>query len=112
MDLDGLTMYVSQTANQGVVGRDTFLHFTQKGSRVLARYRGGSIRRGYLVGKAKAGSLSFRYTQVEASGEIHGGSSICDLVKLEDGRTRIVEHFTWRTRAGSGDNVFDEAEAG
>jgi hypothetical protein len=108
MNLDGLKMYVSSTADIGVVGAGTLLHFTQKDDRVLARYSGGSIERGCLVGEMSENSLSFRYTQVEASGEIHGGSSVCDLVALPDGRTRIVEHFTWRTREGSGDNVFDQ----
>jgi hypothetical protein len=112
MNLDGLTMYVSSTADIGVVGADTRLHFTQKGERVLARYSGGSIRRGCLVGEMSDGSLSFRYTQLEASGAIHGGSSRCDLVTLPDGRTRIVEHFAWRTREGSGDNIFDQVKEG
>ena len=112
MNLDGLTMTVSSTADIGVVGAGTLLHFTQKGDRVLARYSGGSIRRGYLVGEVADDSLRFRYTQLEASGEIHGGSSICDVVTLADGRTRIVEHFTWRTREGSGDNVFDQVKEG
>lgn len=110
MNLDGLTMCVSSTADIGVVGAGTLLHFTQKGHRVLARYGGGSIKRGYLVGEMADGSLSFRYTQIEASGEIHGGSSTCDVLTLPDGRTRIVEHFTWRTREGSGDNVFDQVQ--
>jgi len=108
MNLDGLTLYVSSTASNGVVGGDTLLHFTQRGSRVLARYGGGSIKRGYLVGDIQDERLRFRYTQVEASGEIHGGRSVCDVMTLPDGRARIVEHFTWRTREGSGDNVFDE----
>ena len=108
MDLDGLTMQVGATAANGVVGSGTLLHFTQKGSRVLARYSGGSIKRGCLVGELVAGKLHFRYTQLEGSGEFHGGNSVCDLSTLPDGRTRIVEHFTWRTREGSGDNVFDE----
>lgn len=112
MDLDGLMMHVSRTASLGVVGAGTVLHFAQKGSRVSARYSGGSVKRGRLVGEMQAGTLSFRYSQVEASGEIHGGSSVCDVVTLDDGRIRIVEHFTWRTREGSGDNVFDEVEAG
>lgn len=110
MNLDGLTLYVSTTADIGVVGADTLLRFTQKGDRVLARYSGGSIKRGYLVGEMSDRTLSFRYTQLEGSGEIHGGSSICDLVTLPDGRMRIVEHFTWRTREGSGDNVFDQVK--
>lgn len=108
MNLDGLTMYVSSTASIGVVDAGTLLHFTQNGSRVLARYSGGSIRRGYLVGDIEGEKLRYRYTQVEGGGEIHGGSSLCDVETLPDGRTRIVEHFTWRTRVGSGDNVFDE----
>lgn len=111
MHLDGLTMHVSSTAANGVVGSDTLLHFTQKGSRVLARYRGGTIRRGVLVGEIEGEQLRFRYTQVEADGAIHGGSSVCDVVALPDGRTRVIEHFTWRTREGSGDNVFDELRA-
>ncbi len=110
MNLDGLTLYVSSTADIGVVGAGTLLHFTQKDDRVLARYGGGSIQRGYLVGELREGALSYRYTQLEASGEIHGGSAICDLITLPDGRTRIVEHFTWRTREGSGENVFDQVQ--
>lgn len=112
MNLDGLTMCVSSTASIGVVGAGTLLHFTQKGSRVLARYSGGSIQRGYLVGDIEDERLRFRYTQIEANGGIHGGSSVCDVETLSDGRTRIVEHFTWRTREGSGDNVFDEMPRG
>lgn len=108
MNLDGLTLYVSSTADIGVVGAGTLLHFTQKGGRVMARYSGGSIKRGCLVGEMADEGLRFRYTQLETSGEIHGGSSVCDLVTLPDGRTRIVEHFTWRTREGSGDNIFDQ----
>ena len=111
MNLNGLTMQVSSTAANGVVGSGTLLHFTQKGSRVLARYSGGSVKRGYLVGEIADERLHFRYTQLEGSGEFHGGSSVCDLLTLPDGRTRIVEHFTWRTRIGSGDNVFDEVTA-
>ena len=108
MNLNRLTLRVSSTASNGVVGSGTFLHFIQKGSRVLACYSGGSIKRGCLVGEVSGSELTYRYTQIEGSGEIHGGSAICDLLTLPDGRTRIVEHFTWRTREGSGDNVFEE----
>jgi hypothetical protein len=101
-------MHVGSTADRGVVGSDTRLEFRQKGSRVLARYRGGAIRRGCLIGRIKGSQLPFRYAQVETSGEIHGGRSVCDVERLADGRTRSHEHFTWRARSGSGTNVFDE----
>jgi hypothetical protein len=111
IDLDGLTMFVSRTADHGVVGGSTRLHFTQCGSRVCARYSGGSVTRGWLVGRYTGDMLTFCYVQHEGGNSIHGGNSVCEVQRLETGRTRIIEHFTWRTRAGSGINVFDEVEA-
>lgn len=108
LNLDGVTMRVSATAAQGVVDIDTRLHFRQKRERVFGRYSGGSVRRGFLVGRLRDGGLAFRYAQVEASGEVHAGSSACTLIRQPNSALRLFEHFTWRTRAGSGTNVFDE----
>ena len=106
-NLNGLTMFVSSTAAGGVVSSGTHLHFSQRGTRVFARYSGGTVARGWLVGRWTDGQLTFRYAQCEGGTAIHGGRSVCDVQHL-DGRTRIIEHFTWTTRAGSGTNVFDE----
>lgn len=108
IDLDGRTMFVSATAATGIVGSNTRLHFSQRGSRVAARYSGGDVARGWLVGRWIGEQLTFRYLQHERDGAIHGGHSVCDVVRLENGRARIIENFTWKTRAGSGTNVFDE----
>jgi hypothetical protein len=112
MDLDGITMFVSRTASTGVVGNDTRLHFTQKGERACARYAGGRVARGWLVGRWSGRTLRFRYVQREDGHAIHGGQSECEAERLPDGRIRIVEHFTWSTRAGSGINVFEELPPG
>lgn len=106
-NLDGLTMYVSSTASNGVVDTDTRLHFRQVGDRVVARYGGGNVVRGMLVGRLAGEELVFRYAQRERDGAIHGGHSRCDVLTRAD-RVRIVEHFEWSTRTGSGVNVFDE----
>jgi hypothetical protein len=108
MNLDRIVMYVSSTADQGVVGPGTRLRFLQKGSRVMGRYSGGAVSRGCLVGTLSGSQLVFRYAQVEACGEIHGGRSVCEVDRRPDGRIRIVEHFAWHTRCGSGTNVFEE----
>jgi hypothetical protein len=110
MNLDQVVMYVSSTADQGVVSQGTRLRFLQKGSRVMARYDGGAVSRGCLVGTLSGSQLVFRYAQVEASGEIHGGRSVCEVDRGPDGRIRIVEHFAWRSRPGSGTNVFEEID--
>lgn len=111
INLDGLSMYVSATGDIGVVNADTILEFRQWGSRVLARYAGGRVRRGMLVGDWSSGRLQFRYCQREADGHLHAGWSWCDVARRLDGRIRITEHFTWHTRDGSGINVFEERTA-
>ena len=108
MNLDGRVMYVSSTDERGVVDSDTRLRFTQKGSRIFGRYDGGAVERGRLVGRLTGSRLEFRYVQIEAGGEVHGGNSACEVLPQPEGLARIVEHFTWRTRPGSGVNVFDE----
>ena len=101
-------MFVSSTGDGGVVDVETQLVFQQRGPRVVGKYQGGSIRRGILVGAVSDVALTFRYLQVEASGEIHGGRSTCEITRTPEGRLRILERFAWTTRAGSGTNVFDE----
>jgi hypothetical protein len=108
ISLDGLRMHVSATASNGVVGTETVLQFSQRGDRVVARYAGGRVERGWLVGRVAGRELHFRYAQRESSKAIHGGSSRCEVTRLPTGRVRIVEHFAWSTREGSGTNVFDE----
>jgi hypothetical protein len=108
ISLDGVEMYVTSTATQGVVGAGTRLRFQQRGSRVLGRYAGGAIRRGCLVGRVSGGSLVFRYAQVEASGQVHAGRSVCEIFRTAPGGLRVVERFVWTTRDGRGTNVFDE----
>ncbi len=112
VNLDGRHMYVSQTAELGVVGAGTELRFVQRGSRVVGRYAGGRIRRGCLVGRVTGSRLVWHYVQRERSGEMHAGHSVCDVVDRPDGHVRIIERFRWHTRPGSGTNIFDERPAG
>jgi len=108
MNLNGRCMRASGTAANGVVGAGTVLRFFQVGAKVIGRYSGGRIRRGCLIGQIADARLSFRYLQREETGELHCGRSECDVRELPDGRVRIIEHFRWSTRAGSGVNVFEE----
>jgi len=108
MSLDSVCLYVSSTAALGVVGSDTRLQLTQRGSRVFGNYSGGNVRRGCLVGNVSDATLVFRFVQREATGEVHAGRSVCDIIRTHEGRIRILEHFAWTSRAGSGTNVFDQ----
>jgi hypothetical protein len=52
--------------------------------------------------------LQFRYSQVDMDGRIDGGYSTCEISRMEDGRIRLLEHFQWESREGTGTNVFEE----
>ena len=112
MNLDQLTFRVSATAPDGIVSSSTRLRFAQRGSRVFGRYGGGTVRRGVLVGAVAGSTMRFRYAQVELTGHVHGGHSVCDIERLADGRLRLHEHFTWETRSGSGTNAFVQVAGG
>lgn len=105
---DRVVMYVTSTDNRGVVDAETRLYFTQKKSKVIARYNGGCVRRGRLVGTLYGSELVFRYTQVEESAQIRGGRSVCEVLPSEQAGLCVIEHFTWNTRSGSGTNIFDQ----
>jgi hypothetical protein len=112
VNMNGRTMYVSERGVRGVVSTETRLHFSQRNYRVAAHYGGGDVIRGWLVGEWVGEQIRFRYAQRErATATIHGGRSICQVEELAGSRIRIIEHFTWDTREGSGVNIFDEVDA-
>jgi hypothetical protein len=108
IDLDGLRMNAVETDANGVIDRDTVFQFHQDGDKVHAEYAGGSIERGYLVGRLTRTVLEFRYCQLEASGTLGGGASTCEVERDESSRVRIVENFAWESRPGGGRNVLRE----
>jgi hypothetical protein len=108
--LHGRRMRVIATDPGGVVSGQTILEFEQTGDLVSARYRGGTIVDGYLIGKLDpAGtSLQFCYVQVDLHGGVDAGSSNGTIDQMQDGRLRLIEEFQWFTRPGHGTNVFEE----
>jgi hypothetical protein len=101
-------MHVISTAEGGDVNAETLFEFTQDGSVVSARYAGGKVRLGYLVGAMSTTELRFRYAQIDNSGRLDGGYSTCEIGRTAEGRVRLAEHFTWDSREGSGTNLYEE----
>ena len=111
ISLDGVRMHVVTTATVGVVNAETLFTFTQEGSVVSARYSGGKVRLGYLVGEISPKGLHFRYAQLDVDGNLDGGHSTCEVSRAHDGKIRLIEHFEWASREGSGANIFEELPA-
>ncbi len=108
ISLHGMRMNVISSAKGGVVSSETVFEFEQKQAVVSARYRGGQIIDGYLIGRIEGGILDFRYVQTDDQGNLDSGRSWAEFDRSEDGRLRLVEHFQWATRPGGGTNIFEE----
>jgi hypothetical protein len=107
--LDKIKMTVIQTAENGVVNKDTIFVFQQSGHIVNAEYAGGKIQKGFLVGQIDENVFTFSYCQLQTDGTLDNGLSTCELSADETGKIRLVEHFEWRSRPGeSGVNIFQE----
>lgn len=107
-NLNGVRMTVSNAGAHSVVNAQTTLTFEQRGNVVSARYCGGEIVDGYLIGHLAGWSLRFRYVQADRSGRLDTGISEGVFDRLADGRLRLVEHYQWLTRPEHGTNSFEE----
>lgn len=110
ISLDGIRMHVVSTGEGGEVNTETLFEFTQEGSLVTARYAGGKVRLGYLVGTLSADGLRFRYAQIDNADRLDGGYSTCEVGRTAEGRIWLVEHFKWDSRPGSGTNSYEEID--
>ncbi len=108
INLHNVKMNVVETAGNGVVNHETIFKFNQTGERVIARYSGGGVERGLLVGEFNQHQLQFRYAQEHSDGNIAGGKSVCDISISPDGSIELIENFNWEQ--GTGKNVFRQIQ--
>jgi len=92
----------------GEVGADTVFEYQERDGEVWATYRGGAVRRGFLVGTRTRDTLDIRYVQLNDSGETSSGYCLSTIHMLQDGRLRLDEKWQWESRPGGGTSVVEE----
>lgn len=110
IDYNGRVFRSSSNSETGEVNESTLFYYRQEGSIVWAEYSGGSIARGFLIGKSDSkGALSFSYGHVNTSGEIRTGRCVSNPVFLPDGKVQMNEKWKWTNGDGSeGESVITE----
>lgn len=106
--LDGRRFVPVANVEGGEVGPDTTFEYHQDGDVVWARYGGGSIRLGLLVGSRTGDEIAFRYVQLHEDGETASGRCRSRLELLPDGRITMREDWSWEARPGSGTSTVEE----
>ena len=95
-------------AEGGDVGTETTFHYRESDGVIHARYAGGSITLGFLVGTRSGDALEFRYAQLRADGTTAAGHCESTIETLPDGRLRMNETWEWDSHDGAGTSVVEQ----
>ena len=106
--LDGRRFRDVTVNRSGDVGTDTIFEYHQDGQVVWARYAGGDVVLGFLVGIRHADTLSFRYSHLTPNGKTASGRCDSTIAVLPDGRLECRERWQWESRPGEGTSVLRE----
>jgi hypothetical protein len=108
VSLDGRTFSGAEMSDQGEASEATVFEYHEDGGVVWARYEGGSVRLGFLVGTRNGDRIDFRYSQLNAMGETSNGHCSSQIVVLADGRVRLNEVWSWESKTGEGASAVEE----
>lgn len=97
---------MSSTDGRGVVNARRICILFKKGREFLRNTLEDESSAVALAGNLSEPESVFRYTQLEDSGQIHCGRSICEVQWPEEAGLRVIEDFAWNTRIGGATNVF------
>jgi hypothetical protein len=106
--LDGRRFRSPSDVEGGDVGIETVFEYSQEGDLVHARYAGGSVRLGFLVGTREHDQLHFRYAQLRTDGTTATGRCTSRIERTRDGRLRLHETWDWESAHGSGTSLIEE----
>jgi hypothetical protein len=106
--LDGLRFRSARDVEGGDVGADTIFHYREDDGVVHARYEGGAVTLGFLVGSRSGDRLDFRYAQLRADGTTATGHCVSEIETLADGRLRMNETWEWDSADGSGTSILEQ----
>lgn len=107
--LDGRRFRVSEMEEHEEASAETVFEYHEDGDVVCARYQGGSVRLGFLVGSRNRDRLDLRYSRLNENGQSSSGRCSTTITRLPDGRLRLAEDGAWESKPGSGTSVGEEA---
>jgi hypothetical protein len=106
--LEGRRFRGAGTSAGGEVDDSTLFEYHEQEGIVWARYEGGAVLLGFLVGTRDGDDLEFRYSQVNGRGETSNGRCSSRISVLTDGRLRLEERWAWESRPGEGTSAVEE----
>ncbi|MBV8064021.1 MAG: hypothetical protein JOY73_00690 [Actinobacteria bacterium] len=106
--LDGRRFAPLERADAGEAGADTVFEYHEDAGVIWARYAGGSVKLGFLVGTRSGDTLSFRYCHVNDAGETANGTCASAISADADGRLVLSKAWRWESKPGNGTSLLRE----
>jgi hypothetical protein len=97
---------VENVAGEGSAA--TAFEYHQDGDLVWARYSGGAIRLGFLVGTRTGDRLEIRYSHLNIDGGTANGRCSTVIGRDSDGFLTLDEKWQWESRPGRGTSLLRE----
>ena len=100
---------VSNTSS-GEVSEETTFYYQQNGSVISARYEGGNIREGNLLGEVEPdGTIQMSYQHWNIDDEFRAGICTSRPERLANGKIRLYESWEWTNGIeGRGQSIIEE----
>lgn len=108
VSLEGRIFRVAEMGAAGEASAATVFEYHEDEDLVWARYEGGAVRLGFLVGVREGDRIEFRYSQLNENGESSNGRCSSTISILDDGRVRLSETWAWESRPGQGTSAVEE----
>lgn len=97
-------------SGSGEVSNETTFYYQQNGSVISARYEGGNIKEGNLLGEVEPdGTIHMSYQHWNNENEFRAGICVSRPELLPNGKIRLHESWEWTTgMEGRGKSVIEE----
>lgn len=99
-----------QNSQSGEVSGETTFYYEQKGAVISARYHGGNIREGNILGRVDVnGTIHMSYQHWNKDNEFRAGVCISTPERLPNGKIRLHESWEWTNGIqGRGQSIIEE----
>ncbi|WP_010523518.1 hypothetical protein [Aquimarina agarivorans] len=95
MDLDNKKIVTVKNEN-GLSSDKTIFHYFQKGKTITAKYKGGCVLEGFIIGKElQSSKIELLYQCLTIEGELKAGRSEGVVSKTTDGKLKLNFDWNW-----------------
>ena len=95
MNLDN-KKFVTSENKSGLSSNETIFHYSQRGTTITGKYKGGSILEGLIIGKQTQDSkIELLYQCLTTEGELKAGKSKGTISKTQSGKLKLRFDWNW-----------------